>query len=148
MLMSTEPPSSTAVGVPNGFRMKEFPFPSDALTVGRLRALFPTQFDESLDHPEAYTLFFTADPDDVINRSAAELVELLNAERVLAVAAFDERLGHPWDADADLPGRRTALAGLYVHFGVAANAQEAATCVLGVEALARQWADEAVATRA
>jgi hypothetical protein len=113
-------------------------FPSDNLTVGKLRKLYPDLFDvEGAGHRE----FFSANAWGKHSRPEEEwLAAMLSGERYLARHAFEVAFGNTWTCLTQLGDTRdesaVELGKYYIHFGLASGPQHADQLVRAFEAQA------------
>jgi hypothetical protein len=113
-------------------------FPSDNLTVAKLRNLYPHRFDVE---GFAVNEFFAANEGrNTGDRTEGWVSSMLTAERYLARHAFEDALGKTWTCLTELGDTRDQsakeLAEMYIFFGLATGPQHADQLIRGFEAKA------------
>jgi len=115
-------------------------FPSDNLTIGKLRKLYPDRFDVE---GCAFTDYFAVNAG--MDRRGARpdeewLFAMLSAERYLARHAYEDALGKTWTCVTELGDTRDesaeGLGKYYIHFGIASGPQHADQLIRAFEAQA------------
>jgi hypothetical protein len=113
-------------------------FPSDSLTVGKLRKLYPERFDvegAGIRH------FFAANAGkNTDDSNESMLADMLTGERYLARHAYEQALGKTWTCLTELGDTREEsaeeLSERYIHFGLASGPQHAEQLIRSFEAQA------------
>jgi hypothetical protein len=110
-------------------------FPSDSLTFGKLRKLYPEHFDVEGD---GVSEFFEGNVSG--QGKQIRLVDMITAERYLARHAFEEASGKKWTCLTELGDTRDQsaeeLGKRYIHFGLATDLQHADQLIRAFEAQA------------
>ena len=104
--------------------MKSILFPSDRLTLGDIRRLFPTAYNILLSHsPQTHSSDVQADSAGCLHFVTSPSVQqLINTERLLvALSAAETNRSR----DSDIAALTKTLAEIYLHLGVAKGEHEA-----------------------
>jgi hypothetical protein len=107
-------------------------FPSDALTIGVLRAQHSELFDKGFaeDNDRAQPKFFIASRN--AGHSEDVVGNMLFIERLIATAAFAKAQGIP-PPEADIEGYKDELATMYLRYSLAQGAHHAAELIRDIE---------------
>jgi hypothetical protein len=148
MSQPTEPVSSSPDDPHKSVRFSAVDFPSDALSVKRLRTIFPEEFDTGAGNLiDGYdNLFFPVDhehPPELV-----QLAEMISEERVLADYGFyralethtDEILDAECHECADIA--RKKLEQLYQRFKLADSPETARLLIQHIEEQGKQQAEQ------
>ena len=117
-------------------------FPSDNLTVGKLRKLYPDQFDvEGTGIRDFFSINAGIQTGKI---GEGWLWTMLSAERYLARHAYEDALGKTWTCVTELGDTRDesalGLAKYYIHFGLASGPKHAEQLIRDFEAQAASQA--------
>jgi hypothetical protein len=141
-------PSTSAPEFPD-IDFRTISFPSDALSVKRLRALFPDNFDKPGMLRDGFGDFFfpsgVEEPEHLM-----ELTRLISEERITAAGAFHAMYDHPPDAKLDaeelecIDDAKKKLVGLYQFFKLADSPETARLLIRQVEEEGERQARQAM----
>ena len=109
--------------------LSKITFPSDDLSFGRLRSVFPDLFDTDVK----VTFFSLSESSS--DYHSVQLTNLLEGEREIATMAFSEAVGQTW-RDPDGFSRneiKKFLTEDYIRYGVARGKQHAAQLIREIE---------------
>jgi hypothetical protein len=133
-------------------KFAQIKFPSDQLTIGELRRLFPRSFDESTWKQGEYTDTVNSRP---YGRQGLEgdLGMLIDYERVLASVAFKQAVGEsettllPLERRLSFKELTERLANFYVEIGLSSGMQHARQLVREITKQAKSQAQNHLSTR-